>query len=592
MTREQLIQKYIDFFKSKKHLEITNAPLIPENDPTVLFTTAGMHPLVPYLMGEDHPSGNRLVNVQKCIRTVDIDNVGDATHHTLFEMLGNWSLGDYFKKEAIEFSWEFLTSEKWLGLDKNRLAVSVFAGNDKASLDEESLNIWKNLGINKKRIAELKDNWWGPAGQTGPCGPDTEMFYWVGDVNNIPESFNDDNDQWVEIWNNVFLQYNKVSEKEFQTLKQKNVDTGLGLDRVLAIVNNLDDNYNTELFQPLISEIQKLSGIKYDKSSLATCSMRIIADHIRASVFIVAEYVSPSNLDQGYVLRKLLRRAIRHGKLLGIQENVDLIKKLSKVVIGQYKKFYPRLSKNESRILQELGAEEVQFEKTLDKGLKEFNKLSLDQKISGKEAFKLFSTYGFPAEMIKEMCVEKKVKFEESAFNQEMKKHQELSRTASSGKFKGGLADASEISKKYHTATHLLQAALRKVLGDQVQQRGSNINSERMRFDFSYSEKMTSEQIREVEDLVNEIIARELQVTCEITDVKNAKQAGAIGLFTDKYGDMVKVYSIGQSDRLFSLEVCGGPHVDNTRELGKLKIIKESSISAGIRRIKAKLINE
>lgn len=590
MQAKELRQKYLDFFKSKGHTVVPSASLIPENDPTVLFTTAGMHPLVPYLMGEKHPAGTRLADCQKCIRTTDIDEVGDATHHTFFEMLGNWSLGDYFKKEAILWSWEFLTSPAWLGLDKNRLAVSVFAGDQDAPFDEEAFNIWKSLGMPEKRIARLpkKNNWWGPAGLTGPCGPDTEMFYWAGEADKIPESFNDDNDLWVEIWNNVFMQYNKKEDGTFELLKQKNVDTGMGLERTLAALNGLDDNYQTELFINLIHKIERLSGRKYEEAGEVKRAMRVIADHLKAAAFIMGDdrAITPSNTDQGYVVRRLIRRAVRYGKILGIKEE-SWTKEIAKIVVHDYLDIYPELSKNVDFIIDQIKEEEEKFKKTLEKGLKEFEKLSEDKIVSGGEAFNLYQTYGFPLEITAELAREKGITVDENEFKKELAKHQELSRTASAGMFKGGLADASEETKKLHTAAHLMLAALRQVLGEQVIQKGSNITAERLRFDFSYPEKMTPEQVEKVERIVNENIQRNLPVNCEEMSLEEARKKNAMGVFESKYGERVKVYTVGREEEAVSREICGGPHVDNTGKLGKFRILKEESSSAGVRRIKA-----
>ena len=581
LTSDQIRERYLAFFKKHGHAVIPSASLIPENDPSVLFTTAGMHPLVPYLLGEKHPQGNRLTDVQKCVRTGDIDEVGDYSHHTFFEMLGNWSLGDYFKKEAIEWSYEFLTSPKYLGLDKNLFAVSVFAGDDDASFDKEAFEIWKNLGISEKRIAKLpkKNNWWGPAGETGPCGPDTEMFYWVGDPKKVPTSFNDDNVLWLEIWNDVFMQYNKNANGKFEPLSQKNVDTGMGLERVLAVVNGFDDNYKTELFWPIIQKIEKISGRKYEGEAIK--AMRIIADHIKASVFILGDEkgIVPSNSGQGYVLRRLVRRAVRYGKQLGMK---TFTKEIAESVIEIYKNVYPEILKNQNFVLNHLSAEEEKFEKTLEHGLKEFEK--------GASPFVLFTSYGFPIEMTRELTKEKGQEIDEQKFNEELKKHQELSRTASGGMFKGGLADAGEETKRLHTATHLLNAALRQVLGTHVAQKGSNITPERLRFDFSHPEKMTDEQKQKVEALVNGWIAEKLPVGFKETPKAEAEKI-ALHNFNEKYGDVVKVYSIGTEGHYISREFCGGPHVSNTADLhGTFKIQKEEAVSAGVRRIKAVLV--
>ena len=574
----EIRQKYLDFFKEKGHKVIPSASLIPENDPSVLFTTAGMHPLVPYLLGEKHPSGSRLTDAQKCVRTGDIDEVGDYSHHTFFEMLGNWSLGDYFKKEAIEWSFEFLTSPKWLGLDKNRLAVSVFEGDSDAPFDSEAFEIWKSLGIPEKKIARLpkKNNWWGPAGETGPCGPDTEMFYWVGDGDKVPESFNDDNDLWLEIWNDVFMQYNKKSDGTFEPLSQKNVDTGMGLERVTAVVNGFDDNYRTELFWPIIEKIQDLSGKKYEEDRK---SMRVIADHIKASVFILGDEkgIVPSNTGQGYVLRRLIRRAVRYGKILGIN---NFTKKIGEVVVEMYGDIYPELSKNKDFVLSNLSLEEEKFEKTLEKGLKEFEK--------GVSPFVLFTTYGFPLEMTKELAKEKGWDVDETKFYEELKSHQDLSRTASAGMFKGGLSDAGDDTKKLHTATHLLRQALEEVLGEKIMQKGSNITPERLRFDFTFSRKMTDEEKKKVEDLVNQKISEKLPMQKIVMSKEEAEKTGAVHAFGEKYGDEVSIYFVGETlDSAWSKEFCGGPHVENIGDLGHFKIVKEEAVSAGVRRIKA-----
>jgi alanyl-tRNA synthetase len=624
MTAKELRQKYLDFFQSKGHTIIPSASLIPENDSSVLFTTAGMHPLVPYLLGENHPGGKRVVNVQKCIRTSDIDEVGNAKHHTFFEMLGNWSFGDYFKKEAIEWSWEFLADKKWLGLDKNRLAVSVFVGDEDAPFDQEAFDFWKNLGIPEKRIAKLpkKNNWWGM--EKGPCGPNTEMFYWAGSPDEVPESFNDDNALWVEIWNDVFMQYDKTANGKYNPLFQKDVDTGMGIERTLASLNGFDDNYKTELFWPIIEKLEEISGIKYEERKK---SFRIIADHIKAATMIIGDEkgIIPSNVGQGYVVRKLIRRAIRHGKHLGINKNFTQI--LAEKVVEIYKDTYAEIEKNKSKILEELGGEENKFRKNLNNGLKEnfkyffggeiidvdkttgntsfisgkINIEDIKNKISGKYLFKMFSEKGFPPEFVEEEIIgilerrnfninevneiEEKFKKELGVFNEELKKHQELSRTASAGMFKGGLADTGEKTTKLHTAAHLMLAALWKVLGTDVIQRGSNITEERLRFDFSHNAKMTPEQIAEVEKIVNEQIQKKLPVICKEMTLEEAKKQGAMGIFESKYGEKVKVYTIGN----FSQEICGGPHVQNTGELGKFKIKKEESSSAGVRRIKAVL---
>jgi len=593
-SSRELRQKFLDFFVSHKHAIVSSASLIPENDPTVLFTTAGMHPLVPYLMGESHAAGNRLTSAQKCIRTDDIDEVGDATHHTFFEMMGNWSLGDYFKKEALEMSWEFLTDPKWLGLDKNLLAVSVFQGDADAPFDEEAYNIWRALGIPEERIARLpkKNNWWGPAGTTGPCGPDSEIFYWSGDPAQVPKSFNDDHELWVEIWNDVFMQYKKEGDGRFTSLSQKNVDTGLGLERVTAVLNKVGDNYQTDLFINLIKKIEELSGKEYNQDLDTKKMMRIVADHIKAATFVIGDDkgITPSNTDQGYVVRRLLRRAMRYGRQLGITKELWL-KEIAQVVIADYQDAYGELKRNQSFIVAELDKEEEKFGQTLEKGLKEFDKLEVDNnQISGVDAFYLFQSYGFPLEMTEELAQEQGMTVDKVVFAEAMKEHQELSRTASAGRFKGGLADAGAETTKLHTAAHLLLAALRKVLGDHVFQKGSNITPERLRLDFSHPDKLTPEQIKQVEDLVNSAIAQNWPVVCEEMPLATAKAKQAMGVFESKYGEQVKVYSVGDDNAPFSREICGGPHVQNTGELKGFKIQKEESSSSGVRRIKAVLL--
>ena len=579
MNRKQLIDKYIKFFKSNGHVEIKNFSLVPENDPTVLFTTAGMHPLVPYLLGQQHPSGKRLVNVQRCIRTGDIDEVGDAYHHTFFEMLGNWSLGDYFKKEAIEFTFEFLT--KVLKIPIERLAVSVFEGDRDAPIDNESANVWKSLGISEERIVFLGkgDNWWGPAGDSGPCGPDTEIFYWSSDEK-VPKKFDVGNKKWVEIGNDVIMQYLKDNEGNFNIAKQKNIDFGGGVERTLAVLNGLDDNYLTNVWQLIIKKIEMLSGKKYGKNKDETKAMRIIADHIKASVFITADGILPSNTEQGYILRRLIRRAVRYGNELGMKNFVPVI---AESVFSIYED-YPELVKNKKIILNELKKEEEKFVLTLKKGLSQFRKFSSDKKISGKEAFLLYQSFGFPFEMIEEEAKKAKVKFDKESFFKEQCKHQELSRTASAGKFKSGLADNSEQTTKLHTATHLLLAALRIILNDRgIMQKGSNITAERLRVDFNFPRQLTKEELKKIEDLVNAEIQKECEVTREEMSPEEAKKKGAIGVFENKYGEKVSVYTIGN----FSKEICAGPHVKNICKLGRFRITKEESSSAGIRRIKA-----
>ncbi len=684
MTSKELRKKYIEFFKLKGHKEIPSASLVPENDPTVLFTTAGMHPLVPYLMGENHPAGKRIVNVQKCVRTGDIDDVGDSTHNTFFEMLGNWSLGDYFKEDSIKWSWEFLTDKKWLGIDPERIKVTVFEGDDDALQDKESIKIWQECfgksGISvevydkqKKnnetaRIFPLpkEDNWWGPAGYRGACGSDTEIFIDLGKSVNFEKCPSGGDckpgcscGRYVEIWNNVFMDKNglrtiKLKEKStgkvielpkeeydffeneekekykflgnnvkiLGNLPQKNIDTGMGLERTLAVLNGFDNVYETDVLKPIIEKIESftfepkeakhkfLSSSIYYKDNKK--SFRIIADHIRTSVFMISDGVMPSNLDRGYVLRKLLRRTIIQGNSLKMP-NYFLIPLIG-IVVNIYKEFYPELEKNKDKILKEIEKEHKKFEivlmsskkiveETFDKCMKQQgrkgirvcdvikNKPSYIARplIPGKVAFNLYSTKGIPIEIIEELADKKGFILDKKSFNEELKKHQQLSRTASAGKFKGGLADASEETTKLHTTAHLLLESLRRVLGDHIYQKGSNINAERLRFDFSHSEKLTDEEKQKVEDLVNEQIQKKLPVNCEEMSLEEAKKINAMGVFENKYGEKVKVYSIGSDDNIFSREICGGPHIKNTSELGKFRIKKEQSSSSGVRRIKAVL---
>ncbi len=588
ITASELKKKYIEFFRQHDHAPIKSASLVPENDPTCLFTTAGMHPLVPYLMGQKHPAGNRLVNVQKCVRTGDIDSVGDETHLTYFEMLGNWSLGDYFKKEAISFSYEFLTSEKFLGLPPARMAVSVFAGDNDAAFDQFAYDCWRSLGIPEARLARLgkEDNWWGPAGQTGPCGPDTEMFYWTGG-GSPPENFDPDDSRWVEIWNDVFMEYNKTPDGLYVPLSQKNVDTGMGVERVTAILQGKSSVYDTELFTPLFERLQSFISAHNPRQSRGG---RIVVEHLRAAVFIITTGIVPANVDQGYVLRRLIRRAIREGRQLGIDGHFT--RSLAEAVITQYTPDHPDLESRAVEIYDTLETEEAQFKKTLDKGLYELNKLlqsnnaiASQKTISGIQAFDLYQTYGFPLELVREIARDKGYAVAEAEFYEEFKKHQALSREGAEKKFKGGLADHSDATTRLHTATHLLHKALRMVLGDHVAQKGSNITADRLRFDFSHPDKMDEQQLKQVETIVNEQIRRGLPVSRSETSVSEAKKQGAIGLFEEKYGEVVSVYTIGD----FSMEICGGPHVQNSAELGQFKILKEESSSRGVRRIKAVL---
>ncbi len=590
MKASDLRKKYLDFFKSQGHSVIPSASLIPENDPTVLFTTAGMHPLVPYLLGAKHPAGTRLTDVQKCVRTGDIDEVGDASHLTFFEMLGNWSLGDYFKKEAITWSYTFLTKE--LGIPVEKLAVSVFAGDEDCPRDDESADIWAECGIPRDRIFFLpkKNNWWGPAGITGPCGPDTEMFIDNGQAPCGPDcSPACDCGKYLEIWNDVFMQYNKNQDGKFEPLAQKNVDTGMGLERTICILQGKKSVYETDIFMPAITLLEELSGKSYTSDADVTRAMRIVADHVRTSVFILGDDrgVTPSNVDQGYVLRRLIRRAVRFGMKLGLPDGA--LEKLAKLYIDQYKDVYDELGRNEEKVLKELTLEKERFSKTLEQGLKEFEKVSFfiqkagNNVINGKTAFRLYDTFGFPVEITTELAAERGMTVDIDAYKLAFEEHQKKSQAGAEQKFKGGLADHSEQTARLHTATHLLHSALRKVLGDEVAQRGSNITAERLRFDFSFGRAMTAEEIETVEKLVNEAIERKIPVVCQETTVEKAKAEGAIGLFESKYGDVVKMYTMGD----VSKEICGGPHANNTGDLVSFKITKEQSSSSGVRRIKA-----
>jgi len=611
ITAKELRKKYFEFFESKGHKLIPSASLIPENDPTVLFTTAGMHPLVPYLMGEKHPQGKRIVNVQKCIRTGDIDDVGDSTHLTFFEMLGNWSLGDYFKENSIPWSWEFLIKE--LKIDPEKLYITVYEGDKDVPRDEESIGLWKKcfdevgieavvdggledsddkLPADMPRIFPLgrEDNWWGPADKTGPCGPDSEMFYDVG-----KESCGNDCKpgcgcgKYLEIWNNVFMEYNKKDDGTYEPLSQKNVDTGMGVERTVTILNGEDSVFEVDTVRPILDKIISLTPhpvLRRGSGGDDEDSVRIISDHIRSSVMIISDGAVPSNLDQGYVVRKLIRRAIRHARLIGIKDMFT--SKIAQIAIDVMSDQYPEVSDKKDEIISQLEQEEEKFTKTLERGLKRFKDLvsseaMSDQIISGKDAFDLFQSYGFPLEMTQELAKENNLNVDAKGFYEEFNKHQDLSRTATEGKFKGGLADDSEATKKYHTTAHLMLAGLRKVLGDHVQQKGSNITSERIRFDFSHPQKTTDDEIKQVEDFVNNAIESGYEVECEEMDVDTAKEKGAVGVFDSKYGDKVKVYTIGD----ISKEICGGPHVDNTANMGKFNIIKEKASSAGVRRIKA-----
>ena len=585
----ELRSMFLKFFKDHGHAVISSASVIPENDPTVLFTTAGMHPLVPYLMGAKHPAGNRLTDVQKCVRTGDIDDVGDFSHLTFFEMLGNWSLGDYFKEQMIPWSWEFLTSPEYLGLPKDRLAFSVFAGDADCPRDEESAQLWRDCGVADDHIFFLpkENNWWGPAGITGPCGPDTEMFIITDKEPCGPDcSPACSCGRYLEIWNDVFMQYNKKADGTFEPLQQKNVDTGMGLERTICVLNGKKSVYETDLFAGILQKISELSGKQYGSDEETTRAFRIIADHMRTSTFIMGDDrgVSPSNVDQGYVLRRLIRRAVRYGMGIGMPEGFT--GEVAKVIIEQYKDVYPELKRNEAFVLEQLSLEESRFARTLKQGNREFEKLVekvQDGQIDGVSAFHLYDTYGFPVEMTQELARERGLTVDMDGFHECFRKHQATSQAGAEQRFKGGLADHSEQSARLHTATHLMHAALRKVLGPEVAQKGSNITAERLRFDFSFGRKMTKEELAEVERLVNEAIESHTPITCEEMTVAQAKEQGAIGLFESKYGEQVKVYTMGP----YSKEICGGPHAQNTGDLVSFKIKKEESSSAGVRRIKA-----
>jgi alanyl-tRNA synthetase len=581
MGKIDLRKAYIDFFVSKGHKQIPSAPVVPENDPSVLFNTAGMQPLIPYLMGKKHPYGKRLVDYQKCVRTNDLEEVGDTTHHTFFEMLGNWSLGDYFKEESISYSYEFLTSV--LNIPSERLGVTVFKGDENIPKDEVSAQAWIKQGINPKKIAYLgaSDNFW-IAGESGPCGSDTEIFYWRSN-DQVPNEFDPDDNRWVEIWNNVFMEYFKDSKGVFTNLPEKNVDTGMGLERVVAILEGVNDNYMSSIWQDVIAKILTYTDITYEENPK---SIRIIADHLRTSVFILAAGIKPSNTDQGYILRRLIRRSIRHAKKLNIDIFGDWDKKIAKLIIDKYAEFYPEVKENETIILDELDKEKKKFNHTLEKGLKEFEKITSHlegNKLDKDLAFRLYDTYGFPIELTVELAKEKNIDVDVIGFKEKFKAHQELSRTASKGKFKGGLSGNNEIETKYHTATHLLNAALKQVIGPDVHQKGSNITDERMRFDFSCDHKLSDEEIKKTSDLVNQWINESIPVeVCEMNK-NDAIKSGAECMFVEKYPDVVTVYTIGN----ISKELCGGPHVKNTSSLGHFQIIKEEASSAGVRRIKA-----
>lgn len=614
ISSSHLRQKYLDFFRSKNHAIIPSAPLVPENDASVLFNTAGMQPLVPYLLGEKHPMGTRLADVQKCVRTGDIDDVGDDTHHTFFEMLGNWSLGDYFKRGSIEMSWEFLTSLDWLGLDPKMISVTVFEGDANAPRDEESADIWVSLGMPRERIAYLaaEDNWWA-AGPTGPCGPDTEIFYWVGEGE--PQGNKGTHSkEWMEIWNNVFMQFNKKADGTLESLPAQNVDTGMGLERTLAVINGKKTTYDTDFFVNTLEHIKRIVG----ENNYNERGARIIADHLRTAVHMIADGVKPSNTDRGYVLRRLIRRAIREAHKMGHED--ACLAQVARDFIHIYQDVYASVKNNETVIIDEITMEESKFQKTLTQGIREFEKKfnytfqhtlktlapTGEEKVvwpsettifSWEDMFYLFETYGFPGEMTLELLREKvketgvqlnnkHIILEE--FNEAMKKHQDLSRTASAGMFKGGLADHSDVTISLHTACHLMLAGLRKVLGEHVMQAGSNITPERLRFDFTHPEKMTPEQIKAVEDYVNGALKAHLTVTMTEEPKDNAKSRGVLGAFWEKYPETVKVYKmVGDDGVTYSEELCGGPHVEESSKMGTFKIQKEEASSAGVRRIKA-----
>ena len=586
ITSDKLKKMYLDFFQKNGHKVIANASLVPENDPTALFISAGMHPLVPYLLGQPHPNGTKLVNVQKCLRTNDIDEVGDSFHLSFFEMLGNWSLGDYFKAESIPWSYEFLTSTEWLNIDKERLSVTVFAGDENAPKDNESAKIWERLGVPKERIFHLprEDNWWGPAGSTGPCGPDTEIFYDTGIDPCGPECKPGCGcGKYNEIWNNVFMEYNKTPDGKYELLKQKNVDTGMGVERTVSVLQGKKNVYETEIFIPLLNRIKELAEIE-EVPDEQNKSVRVIMDHSRAATFLLADGIVPRNVEQGYVLRRIIRGAIRHGRLMGIEE--EFLGELSQTVIEMYSEDNPHLKSNEDFIITELKKEHKKFNNTLAKGLRRFNRIAKNKNgIDGKDAFLLYQSFGFPIEITRELGIENNIPVDVDGFNIEFKKHQKVSRASAGKKFGSGLADSQKETVKLHTATHLLNEALRVVLSKDIVQRGSNITHERLRFDFNFDRKLTDQEKKDVEAVVNEQISKAISVKRIETTLDEAKKMAIQAMFDDKYGDKVTVYSIGD----FSTELCSGPHVENTSELGRFKIVKEQGISAGVRRIRAVL---
>jgi len=586
ITSDKLKKLYLEFFRKKGHKIIANASLIPENDPTALFISAGMHPLVPYLLGQRHPSGRKLVNVQKCLRTSDVDEVGDSFHLSFFEMLGNWSLGDYFKEESIPWSYEFLTSEEWLNIDEEKLSVTVFAGDEKIPRDTESARIWEGLGIPKDRIFYLprEDNWWGPIGSTGPCGPDTEIFYDTGKEPCGSECKPGCScGKYNEIWNNVFMEYNRTPDGEYELLEQKNVDTGMGVERTVAVLQGKDNVYEIETFAPLVDKIKDLSGTEaFSENQIR--SVRIICDHSRAATFLLAEGIVPLNVEQGYVLRRVIRGAIRHGKLLGIEE--EFLSVLSRIIIESYVEDYPHMKSNEGFIVTELKKEYKKFNNTLARGLNRFNRIARNkEKIDGKDAFLLYQSFGFPIEITKELGKENGIFVDVDGFHEEFEKHQKVSRAGADKRFGSGLADTSEATVRLHTATHLLNEALRRVLERDITQKGSNITQKRLRFDFNFDRKLTDQEKKDVEEIVNGKINEALPVKRIETTLDEAIRMGSQAVFDQKYGGKVSVYSIGD----FSTELCSGPHVENTGELGRFKIMKEEGISAGVRRIRAVL---
>lgn len=596
LTSESLRKMYLDFFKSKGHAVIASASLIPENDPTVLFTTAGMHPLVPYLLGEKHPAGKRLCDVQKCVRTGDIDEVGDSSHCTFFEMLGNWSLGDYFKNEMIPWSFEFLTSPDYLGIPVGDIAVTCFAGDDDCPRDTESANKWIECGILPQNVYFLpkSGNWWGPAGTTGPCGPDTEMHiirnHTAADKLS-PDQFDDaPKGTFLEIWNDVFMQYNKNEQGKYEPLKQRNVDTGMGLERTLCILNGKDSVYETDIFEKAIKKIEELTGHTYNENEQTTKAFRVVLDHVRTATFMLGDTkgIVPSNTDQGYILRRIIRRAVRFGRNIGLPQGA--LNEISKTIVEKYAEVYPELVANAAKIEEELNKEETKFSKTLAQGIREFEKVAASLpaggSIDGVTAFHLYDTYGFPVEITVEMAAEKNLKVDVDGYNKAFSEHQEKSRAGSEQKFACGLADHKEETTNLHTATHLLHAALKKVCSDEIAQKGSNITEERLRFDFNFPRKLTPEEVKAVEDMVNGVIKQDLPVVMREMPLEQAKEEGFTGLFDSKYGEVVKTYSIGD----FSKEICGGPHAEHTGLLGTFKIAKQENVSAGVKRIKAVLI--